>query len=282
MQFWLLKLINQLRKLYRKYSVLLAVHTSGASPQSSASHLLTFLVAQLQFLREWKLSDRRLYEVFERRLLIWGNTKERNSPDYYPFQKHAFFLRHPVLMSETCWAHKKWNKTASDIKLVFYSSTITMMHGSINIRFSIIYLSAVMHLPMFRLLSAPYTLRPPNTCMIKTLQISLESSNHPNIFISLLLVISLFRYYCFLQTSLVFTTSYQKSLISNRCYSRVHTINRTAVLKAKKYCRYWMRRGKQLSADKEMYRVLLSAISRSGINLSLEANLNSVLFFVRA
>ena len=32
--------------------------------------LLTFIVAQLQFLREWKLSDRRLYEVFERRLLI--------------------------------------------------------------------------------------------------------------------------------------------------------------------------------------------------------------------
>ena len=28
-----------------------------------------------------------------------------------------------ILMSETCWAHKKWNKTASDIKLVFYSST---------------------------------------------------------------------------------------------------------------------------------------------------------------
>jgi len=48
----------------------LAVHSSGASPQSSASHLLTFLVAQLQFLREWELSDRRLYEVFERRLLI--------------------------------------------------------------------------------------------------------------------------------------------------------------------------------------------------------------------
>jgi len=57
-------------KLYRKDGVLLAAHTSGASPQSSASHLLTFLVAQLQFLREWKFSDRRLYEVFERRLLI--------------------------------------------------------------------------------------------------------------------------------------------------------------------------------------------------------------------
>jgi len=30
-----------------------------------------------------------------------------------------------ILMSETCWAHKKWNKIASDIKLVFYSSAIT-------------------------------------------------------------------------------------------------------------------------------------------------------------
>jgi len=38
-----------------------------------------------------------------------------------------------ILMSETCWAHKKWNKRVSDIKLVFYSSNITMMHGPINI-----------------------------------------------------------------------------------------------------------------------------------------------------
>ena len=38
-----------------------------------------------------------------------------------------------ILMSEPCWAHKKWNKIASDIKLVFHSSTITMMHGPINI-----------------------------------------------------------------------------------------------------------------------------------------------------
>ena len=39
-----------------------------------------------------------------------------------------------ILMSETCWAHKKWNKTSSDIKLVFCSSTITMMLRPINIR----------------------------------------------------------------------------------------------------------------------------------------------------
>ena len=40
-----------------------------------------------------------------------------------------------LLVSERCWAHKKWNKIASDIKFVFYSSTITMVHGPINIRF---------------------------------------------------------------------------------------------------------------------------------------------------
>jgi len=40
-----------------------------------------------------------------------------------------------ILMSETCWAHKKWNKMASDIKLVFYSSNITMMPSPINIWF---------------------------------------------------------------------------------------------------------------------------------------------------
>ena len=34
-----------------------------------------------------------------------------------------------ILMSKTCWAHKKWNKIASDIKLVFYSSTILLLSG---------------------------------------------------------------------------------------------------------------------------------------------------------
>jgi len=27
-------------------------------------------------------------------------------------------------MAEICWANKKWNNIASDIKLVFYSSTM--------------------------------------------------------------------------------------------------------------------------------------------------------------
>ena len=33
-------------------------------------------------------------------------------------------LKMDILMSETCWAHNKWNKIASDIKMVFHSSTL--------------------------------------------------------------------------------------------------------------------------------------------------------------
>ena len=50
-------------------------------------------------------------------------------------QNSRKLLMMDILVSETCWAHRKWNKIASDIKLVFYSSTITMMHGPINVRF---------------------------------------------------------------------------------------------------------------------------------------------------
>ena len=51
-------------------------------------------------------------------------------------QQSRKLLKMDVLMSETCWAHNKWNKIASDIKLVFNSSTIAIMHGPINIRFT--------------------------------------------------------------------------------------------------------------------------------------------------
>ena len=49
-------------------------------------------------------------------------------------QNSSKLLIMDILVSETCWAHKKWNKIAIDIKLVFYSSTIAMMHGPIYIR----------------------------------------------------------------------------------------------------------------------------------------------------
>jgi len=39
-------------------------------------------------------------------------------------QNSRKLLKMGILRSETCWAHKNWNKIASDIKLVFYSSTL--------------------------------------------------------------------------------------------------------------------------------------------------------------
>jgi len=59
---------------------------------------------------------------------------QNNTTNVVIHQNSRKLLMMDILMSETCWEHKKWNKIASDIKLVFYSSTITMMHGPINIR----------------------------------------------------------------------------------------------------------------------------------------------------
>ena len=59
---------------------------------------------------------------------------ENKTTDVVIHQHSRKLLKIDILISETCWAHNKWNKIASDIKLVFHSSTITMMHGPINIR----------------------------------------------------------------------------------------------------------------------------------------------------
>ena len=53
-------------------------------------------------------------------------------------QNSRKLLMMDILISETYRAHKKWNKIASDLKLVFYSSIITMMHSPINIRWSVV------------------------------------------------------------------------------------------------------------------------------------------------
>jgi len=47
-------------------------------------------------------------------------------------QNSGKLLMMDILMSETCWAPKKWNKITRDIKLVFYSSAITMNDGRSN------------------------------------------------------------------------------------------------------------------------------------------------------
>ena len=48
---------------------------------------------------------------------------ENKTTDLVIQQLSRKVLMMDILMSETCWAHKKWNKIASDIKLVFHSST---------------------------------------------------------------------------------------------------------------------------------------------------------------
>jgi len=62
---------------------------------------------------------------------------ENTATDVVIQQQIRKLLRMDILMSETCWAHKKWNKIASDIKFVFYSSSITMLHVTINISFNV-------------------------------------------------------------------------------------------------------------------------------------------------
>ena len=52
---------------------------------------------------------------------------EKKTTDVVIQQNSRKLLMKDILMSETYWVHKKWNKIASDMKLVFCSSTITMM-----------------------------------------------------------------------------------------------------------------------------------------------------------
>ena len=53
-----------------------------------------------------------------------GFSPQNKTTDVVIHQRGRKLLIMDILMSETCWAHKKWNKIASDIKLVFNSSTI--------------------------------------------------------------------------------------------------------------------------------------------------------------
>ena len=64
--------------------------------------------------------------------------RTKNTTNVVIQQNSRKLLMMDILMSETCWAHKKWNKIAIDINLVFYSSTTTMMYGPINIRLTCI------------------------------------------------------------------------------------------------------------------------------------------------
>jgi len=88
------------------------------------------------------VSDINISIIRSLRLCCWITTshqicntqRTKNKTTDVVIQQHSRkLLMMDILMCETCWARKKWNKIASDTKLVFYSSTITMMNGPINI-----------------------------------------------------------------------------------------------------------------------------------------------------
>jgi len=77
------------------------------------------------------------------------HTTNREQKTNVVIQQHSRnLLMMDILISETCWVHKKWNKIASDIKLVFYSSNITMMHGTINVRTTLKFVTVLLKHPV--------------------------------------------------------------------------------------------------------------------------------------
>ena len=60
---------------------------------------------------------------------------KKNTTNVVIQQNSRKLLIMDILMSETCWAHKKWNKINKWHQLVYLYSTITILHGPINIRF---------------------------------------------------------------------------------------------------------------------------------------------------
>jgi len=65
---------------------------------------------------------------------ISNTQRTENKTTDVVIQQHGYkLLIMDILISETCWVHKKWNKIASDIKLVFYSSTYIIL--TLNVSF---------------------------------------------------------------------------------------------------------------------------------------------------
>ena len=59
-------------------------------------------------------------------LMLKHPSLQNKATDVVIHQHSRKLLKMDILMSETCWALNKWNKIASDIKLVFHSSKLTL------------------------------------------------------------------------------------------------------------------------------------------------------------
>jgi len=85
----------------------------------------------------------RLYTQTQPHQISNTHRTENKTTDVVIQQRSRKLRMMDIFMSETCRVHKKWNKLARDIKLVFYSSAIKMIHGPINTRSILFFLLTV-------------------------------------------------------------------------------------------------------------------------------------------
>jgi hypothetical protein len=60
-------------------------------------------------------------------LMLNNPSLQNKTTDVVTHRHSCKLLKMDILMSKTCWAHNKWNKIASDFKLVFHSSTVNLL-----------------------------------------------------------------------------------------------------------------------------------------------------------
>ena len=79
----------------------------------------------------WSIASACKMSTTQNQLHQISNTQrtENKTTDVVIQQHSRKLLMMDILMPETCWAHKKWNKITSDIKLVFHSSTTYHLFG---------------------------------------------------------------------------------------------------------------------------------------------------------
>ena len=65
-------------------------------------------------------------------LMLKHPSLQNKTTDVVIHQHSRKLLKMDILMPETCWVHNKWNKIASDIKLVFHSSIMHVPLTTIN------------------------------------------------------------------------------------------------------------------------------------------------------
>jgi len=67
-------------------------------------------------------------------VVVWDPVFTEHMTNVVIQQNNRKLLMMDILMSETCWAHKKWNKNTKWQQVGLLFSTITMMQGPTNVR----------------------------------------------------------------------------------------------------------------------------------------------------